>query len=129
MNEILRPKPARPVGERRKHQRYYVDLPLDYRAVENKKKGPIQGGTTRNLGIGGFSISLKERIPPGKRLLIELYYNDSSRFASLKIMTEVIWSSGETEDIGFKHGLKSLLLEKGGNAKLLSILKRCPLPM
>jgi hypothetical protein len=116
-----------PVRERRKHRRYFVDLPLDCRVVENKTKGPIQAGIAENAGSGGLSIYLSDMVPSGHQLLLELYYKDEYEFTSLKLLTEVVWIDEEKEPQGYKHGLKLLKLESGGNQKLQSLLKHCPL--
>ena len=116
-------------GERRKHRRYFVDLPLDCRVIENKRRGPIQVGFADNAGTGGFSVYLDERISSGNQLILELYYRDDYKFSSLKLLTEVIWSNEEREANGFKPGVRLLRLENGGNLKLRSILKNCPVLM
>ena len=117
----------RPVGERRKHRRYFIDLPLDCRVIENTSRGPIQPGITENAGTGGLSVYLNDKVSPGNQLILELYYRDDYRFSSLKILTQVVWNHEEKEAQGYKHGLKLLRLESGGNQKLQSILKHCPL--
>jgi hypothetical protein len=118
-----------PVRERRKHRRYFVDLPLDCRVIKNRRRGPVQVGIAENAGSGGLSINLSDRISPGNRLILELYYRDDYQFSSLKILSEVIWNTKEKEAHGYKHGLKLLRLENGGNLKLQSILKHCPIMM
>ncbi len=115
--------------ERRRYRRYLIDLPVDCHVVENRRKGPIQVGMAENAAVGGLSVYLNERVSPGNRLIIELYYKDDFRFSSLKALTEVVWNSQERETLGYKHGLKSLKLEIGGNRKLQSLLKRCPIPI
>jgi hypothetical protein len=117
------------VGERRKHRRYFVDLPVDCCVIENKRKGPIHVGMAENAGTGGLSVYLNERVSPGNQLILELYYRDDYKFSSLKILTEVVWNSEERETPGYKHGVKLLRLENGGNQKLRSLLKRCPILM
>lgn len=114
-----------PIAERRKHRRYFVDLPLDCWVIENKRKGQTQVGIAENAGVGGLSVYLNERISEGNQLILELYYRDDYKFSSLKILTEVIWNSEERETHGYKHGLRLLRLENGGNLKLRSILKHC----
>lgn len=117
------------VSERRKHPRYFVDLPADCYVIRNKRKGPIQVGIAENAGIGGISVYLNDRVSSGNQLIIELYYRDDYKFSSLKILTEVVWNSEEREAPGYKHGLKLLRLENGGNMKLQSLLKHSPIPM
>jgi len=117
------------VGERRKHRRHFVDLPVDCCVIENKRKGPIQVGVAENAAIGGLSVYLNERFTSGTHLFIELYYRDGYEFSSLKILTEVIWNSDKMETSGYKHGLKLLSLENGGNQKLRALLKHSPMLM
>jgi hypothetical protein len=100
---------------------------LDCRVIENKTKGPIQAGIAENAGSGGLSIYLNDMVPSGHQLLLELYYKDEYEFTSLKLLTEVVWIHEEKEPQGYKHGLKLLKLESGGNQKLQSLLKHCPL--
>lgn len=122
-------KPHHPVGERRKHRRHFIDLPVDCSVVQNKRKGPRHVGIAENAGIGGLSVYLDERVSPGRQLISELYYRDDCKFCSLKILTEVVWNRGEREALGYKHGLKLLKLETGGTPKLQSILRNCPILM
>ena len=114
------------MGERRKHRRHFVDLPLDCSVVQNNRRGPIQSGIAENLGIGGLSIYINQRFPPGSHLIIELYYKDGYQFSSLRTLTEVIWSSQEKNTSRYKHGVKLLRLENGGSQKLQSLLKKNP---
>ena len=119
-------KPDRLVGERRKHRRHFIDLPVDCCVIRNKTKGPIHVGIAENAGVGGLSVYLDERFSPGNRLTVELYYKHDFRFCSLKILTEVVWHNRKREALGYRHGLKSLKLENGGNLKLKSLLEYSP---
>ena len=122
-------KSYHPAGERRKHRRHFVDLPVDCFILENKRKGPVQVGIAENAGTGGLCVYLNERVSSGRHLIIELYYRDDCTFSSLRILAKVIWATHEEEALGYKHGLKLLKLETGGTPKLQSILKQCPILM
>jgi hypothetical protein len=119
-------KSEQSIGERRKHRRYFVDLPVDCCFSENRAKGPIHTGITEDLGMGGVSVYLSDRVFPGNRFVVELYYRDGYRFSSLKILTEVVWADEKNEAPGYRHGLRLLKLENGGTLKLRCLLKRCP---
>jgi hypothetical protein len=84
-------------------------------------------GIAENAGTGGLSVYLNERVPGGNQLILELYYRENYEFSSLKLLTEVVWNREEKEDDGYKHGLKLLRLERGGDLKLQSLLKHCPI--
>jgi hypothetical protein len=114
------------MGERRKHRRHFVDLPLDCCVVQHNRRGPIQSGIAENVGIGGLSIYLNQRFPPGSQLIIELYYKDGYQFSSLRILTKVIWSNQQEDTSRYKHGVKLLRLENGGSQKLQFLLKKSP---
>ena len=120
------PRPDHLVGERRKHRRHFIDLPVDCCVIRNKTKGPIHVGIAENAGVGGLSVYLNQRFSPGNRLTVELYYKHDFSFSSLKILTEVVWNSQKREALGYRHGLKSLKLENGGNLKLKSLLEYSP---
>ncbi|MBW2057682.1 MAG: PilZ domain-containing protein [Deltaproteobacteria bacterium] len=113
------------VCERRKHRRYFGDIPFDCWPLKQGKRGPSQVGIAENAGAGGLCIHLEERIPEGNEIILELYYRDDHRFSSLKLLAVVIWNSEEREARGYRHGLKLLRLETGGGRKLQSLLKQC----
>lgn len=113
-------------GERRKHRRHFIDLPIDCCVIEQNKRGPIQAGVAENAAVGGFLIYLDRRFSPGCHLVIELYYKNGYQFSSLKILTKVVWSNQKKDVSGYKHGVKLLKLEKGGARKLQSILESFP---
>jgi hypothetical protein len=115
-----------PTGERRKHRRHFVDLPIDCCAVQQRGKGPIQAGVAENAGAGGFLIYLNQRFSPGSHLVIELYYKETYQFSSIKILGKVIWSDEQRDTSGYRHGVKLLKLENGGGRKLQYILGNFP---
>jgi len=119
-------EPGHRMGDRRKHRRHFVDLPIDCCAIQKSRRGPIQAGVAENAGVGGFLIYLNQRFSPGSHLVIELYYKDSYQFSSIKILGKVIWSNEQRDTSGYKHGVKLLKLENGGGRKLRSILENFP---
>jgi len=114
------------MGERRKHRRHFIDLPVDCCLVQQNRRGPIQSGIAENVGIGGLSIYLDQRFPPGSHLIIEVYFKDGYQFSSLRILAQVIWSNQDEDTSRYRHGVKLLKLENGGSQKLQSLLKKSP---
>ncbi len=93
--------------ERRRSQRFKVDLPLDYARV---KKMRLRAGLAGDASEGGLMIYLQERMKIGTRLYVALLFSLGFELTGVKALSQVIWKDAGLEDGWgrYKYGLKFL---------------------
>ncbi len=93
--------------EKRRFQRFAVDLPLDYARLEKKR---VRAGIAGNASVGGLMVYLQERMKIGTKLYVALYFSRGFELTGVKTLSQVIWKdAGLEEGWGrFKYGLKFL---------------------
>jgi c-di-GMP-binding flagellar brake protein YcgR len=110
--------------EKRKHPRFSVDLPVEYRRTDLS----ADQGRAMNASEGGLLLYLPEQIEVGNHLRLKLFFTMGSELNSIETLVEVVWVDihlgkdwGDyrtgvrfveisTEDMGkLKNFLKSLL--------------------
>lgn len=93
--------------ERRRSQRFKVDLPLDYARV---KKMRLRAGLAGDASEGGLMIYLQERMKIGTRLYVALLFSLGFELTGVKALSQVIWKdAGLEEGWGrYRYGLKFL---------------------
>ena len=108
--------------ERRRHTRFIVELPLDYRKTE---ADDIYGGIVANASEGGLLVYLPERLNVGTVLQIQIFFVKDLEFNMLKAVAKVVWSDlAARESWGeYRYGLQFLSIDKQDFAKLISLLK------
>ena len=78
----------------RRHPRFDVELPVDYRR-SNSSRHHVGWGS--NLSEEGMSLQLPEAMEVGQRLNVKLYYTYGSRLHSIRILSKVVWRQNRTE--------------------------------
>jgi len=93
--------------ERRRSQRFKVDLPLDYARV---KKMRLRAGLAGDASDGGLMIYLQERMKIGTQLYVALLFSLGFELTGVKALSQVIWKdAGLEEGWGrYRYGLKFL---------------------
>ena len=93
--------------ERRRTQRFKVDLPLDYARV---KKTRLRAGLAGDASEGGLMIYLQERMKIGTQLYVALLFSLGFELTGVKALSQVIWKdAGLEEGWGrYRYGLKFL---------------------
>jgi c-di-GMP-binding flagellar brake protein YcgR len=93
--------------ERRRSQRFKVDLTLDYARV---KKMRLKAGLAGDASEGGLMIYLQERMKIGTEIYVALLFSLGFELTGVKALSQVIWKgAGSEEGWGrYKYGLKFL---------------------
>jgi len=74
--------------ERRKHPRFSVNLPVEYRKVDNPKARPAN---TADVSEGGLLLYVSEPIEIGQELSLKLFFTSERRLTSIHARTQVVW--------------------------------------
>jgi len=109
------------IVERRKHPRFSMELPLDYR-IEREDR---YGGITANASVGGVLVYLPEAIVVGTLLKVEILFAKGSELNSIKANAKVVWSDLAPKEIWgeYRYGLEFESFQEGDFQKLRKLLK------
>jgi c-di-GMP-binding flagellar brake protein YcgR len=109
------------IGERRRHPRFNIELPLDY-SIENKDH---YGGVVANASKGGLVAYLPSALVVGTSMDIEIIFARGFELNSIRARAKVIWSNlapkvtwGE-----YRYGLEFENFQEGDMQKLKALLK------
>ena len=108
--------------ERRKHQRYLIDLPLNFQTTENSI---ICSGLSINASETGLLIQTFKDMPIGIRLKIELLFVEEFELSNLQGMAQIIWKDHYvwSDYKGYKYGLQFVQISNENFKKLKFLLE------
>jgi hypothetical protein len=90
--------------ERRKHPRFSVDLPVEYRKIANPKSHPSHTG---DLSEGGLLLYISEPFEIGQELTLKLFFNSGGKLISVNAHAQVVWKDIRIENKGsYRIGVK-----------------------
>jgi len=91
--------------ERRIYPRYFIDLPLEYRDMDNAS---LRGGIVVNASEGGFLIESPRDIAVGTELEIAVLYLKESELANFKVAAKIVWKKPHSKEDwkGYQYGLE-----------------------
>jgi c-di-GMP-binding flagellar brake protein YcgR len=103
--------------DRRRFQRFKVDLPVDYARFETKR---LKAGIASNASEGGLMVYLHERMKIGTKLYVALLFSMGFELTGVKALSEVVWKdAGLEEGWGrYRYGLRFLEVADEDLAKL-----------
>ena len=106
--------------ERRKHPRFNVDFPVEYRRAEEFGKE----SRAANASQGGLLLYLQEQMEVGQNLALRLFFPSGSKLESIEAMVEVAWVDlhlgKEWRD--FRTGVTFVDISPEGLTKLMNFL-------
>jgi hypothetical protein len=103
--------------ERRKHPRISVNLPVEYRKIENSKPHPAHTG---DLSEGGLLLHISEPVELGQELSLKLFFTSARVLASVTALVQVAWKDIRIANDGLYHiGVKFVDISSEG----LTLLK------
>ena len=107
--------------ERRKHPRYSIDLPLNFKLSENPI---IYSGLSIDASEAGLQIQTLKDMPIGIKLYIEVLFAKGFELANLQGLVQVIWKDDYLwkDGVGFKYGLKFVQITSPNYLKLKHLL-------
>ncbi len=108
--------------EKRKHPRFFLELPLDY---SRKGKKTDFGGMVQNAGEGGILVYLPEKIEVGEMLKVEIYFAKGLELNTVQGMAKIVWADLAARETWREHryGLEFHSMPKGMIQKLTNLLK------
>ena len=108
--------------ERRKYQRYLIDLPLSFQMTENSH---IYPGLSVNASETGLLIQTFKDMPIGIKLNIELLFVKEFELSNLLGMAQIIWKDHYvwSEYEGYKYGLQFVKISNENHKKLRLLLE------
>jgi len=93
--------------ERRRSQRFKVDLLVDYARLEKMR---LKAGLVGDASEGGLMVYLQERMKIGTKLYVALLFSLGFELTGVKALSQVIWKAARWEEGWgrYKYGLKFL---------------------
>jgi c-di-GMP-binding flagellar brake protein YcgR len=91
--------------ERRKHPRWWIDLPVEYRPVGSYKSRP---GRTGDISEGGLLLYLRDEMEVGQDLWLKLFVGTERELKSIEATVQVVWKDflGAEKDDFRRVGVK-----------------------
>ncbi len=113
--------------ERRIHPRFIIDLPLEYRDVNDSC---LRGAIVVNASDGGFLIESPRDIPVGTELNITVLFPKGFRLDDLEVVAKIVWKKpyrkgdwqGNQHWGGYQYGLEFIQILAEDRWKLNSLL-------
>jgi hypothetical protein len=114
--------------ERRRYPRFLIDLPLEYRDMDNSH---ARGGIVVNASETGFLIESGKDIPIGTELNIAVLYLKGFELANFKVTAKIVWKEpywkedwkGDTYWKGYQYGLEFIQILDEDRRKLSFLLR------
>ncbi|NIS61055.1 MAG: hypothetical protein GTO13_10235 [Proteobacteria bacterium] len=93
--------------ERRRSQRFKVELLLDYARPEKMR---LKAGLVVDASEGGLMVYLQERMKIGTKLYVALLFSLGFELTGVKALSQVMWKAARLEEGWgrYKYGLKFL---------------------
>ncbi len=79
---------AKGLKEKRRHQRVYVNLPLEYRVSGAPK---AQAGLVVNASESGLLVHCLKDMPVGTKLTIAVLFPRGFELTNFEVLAEVVW--------------------------------------
>ncbi len=115
-DDVLSP----PFGnERRRHPRFLVKLPLEYRRDNDPIMHP---GHTVNFSGEGFMLSVSEHMDIGEKLELKIYFSLPSRLITIATIVKIAWVDSKDRDNGYRVGVSFVSISPADKEKLKGFL-------
>lgn len=107
--------------EKRKHPRFSVDLPAEYRHADSS----VQQGHATNASEGGLLVYLPEKIEIGDYLKMKLFFSMGSELRHIEALVQVVWMDMPLGKDGGDHrtGVRFVEISTEDMGKLRNFLK------
>ena len=108
------------INEKRKHPRFELDLPLEYRETDSPH---AHGALVVNASESGFLVHSIKDMPVGTKLKVTVLFPRGFELANLEVITEIVWKDLHWGDHdGYQFGLKFLGILQEDHRKLKQLL-------
>lgn len=110
--------------ERRKYERYSINLPLNFKVKENTS---LCTGLSINASETGILIQTLTNMTIGTRIYLEVLFAKGFELSTLQGMADIIWKDDYAWDNfkGYKYGLKFVQISIENHTKLKLLLGSC----
>ena len=103
--------------EERKHPRFYLNLPIEFRAMNAQH---VLGAMIVNASKTGLLIQSPNNVPAGTKLNIAVLFSNAFELANLEVLAEVVSTKNQLHDgrQGYELGLKFIQISEEDRQKL-----------
>jgi hypothetical protein len=111
--------------EKRRHQRVFMDLPLEYQVLDAPY---AHGGVVANASEAGLLILSIKSMPVGTKLNIAVLFPKEFQLSNFEVSAEIIWKEIHWKEDweGYKYGLKFIRILDEDQWKLKDLLIEPP---
>jgi hypothetical protein len=111
--------------ERRKSERFLINLPLEYRMSDVPRS---YGGVVINVSKFGLLVHSIKNMPVGTKLNIGILFPNGFELGNFEVVAEVVWKDlyWEKDWEGYEYGLKFVDVFEKNLRKLRQLLNHRP---
>ena len=84
--------------ERRRHPRFLVEPPIEYRRANDSR---IRPGHTVNFSEDGLMVSVSEQMEIGEQLEMKIYFSSGSSLITIAAIVKIAWVDMEAKEDGY----------------------------
>ena len=107
-------------GEKRRHPRVILDLPLEYHALNAPS---VYGAIVVNAAEGGFLIRALQDMRLGTRLNVSILFPNGFELATFDVLAQIVRKGvSEKRNEGYKYGVKIVHMNEYDRFKLHYVL-------
>ena len=106
--------------ERRKHPRFPIGLPLEYR----EKDGSLHGAVVCNMSEGGLLIYSIQDMPIRSELKVRVFFADEYEFDHFKVDAKIVWKTrhSDVDWKGYRYALEFVEISGEDRQKLVKLI-------
>ncbi len=106
--------------EKRKHPRFPMELPLEYR----ENDGSLHGAIVVNLSEGGLLIHSIQDMSIGSVLKVRVFFENEYELDHFKMHAKIVWKGRhfETDWKGYKYALELVEISEEDHRKLVELI-------
>ena len=111
---------SRGFEERRKHPRFAIELPLEFKGEDGLPRGAV----VRNISEGGLLICSIHDMPVGRELKVRVFFVDEYELDQFKATARIAWKDdhSDTDWEGYKYALEIVEISMEDRQKLVHLL-------
>ncbi len=112
---------AKDLREKRKHPRFNMELPLDYRAMDAPR---VTGALVVNASESGLLVHSIKDLPIGTKLNIAVLFPKRFELANFEVFAEIVWKDIRWQENreGYLFGIKFINILEEDHRKLKQLL-------
>jgi hypothetical protein len=109
------------IGEKRKHPRYYLNLPIEFKVMNDRY---VHGAMTVNASETGLLVQSPKNIPVGTKLSIAVLFSQGFQLSNFEMLAEVVWTKIHANEgrEGYQSGLRFIHILEEDRQQLKNLL-------